>query len=335
MALYTAFISIIKLKKGSIIRYSVTYPYIVILLVGLLLLPDTQSFAQDSLEVRPTQLQVELGGYAAINHTTPFWLRANQWGIVPLHSPLVTGNVHYSLDYKKKHVVENDSIKIRQFFFSWGIGVNPVFNLGRTNQIVLPEAYLKLKLGSFELYSGRWKQLLGVGDSTLTSGFAIMSGNAIPIPKVQLGTRGYVPLKFLKSFLAFNVGYSHGWFLNTYIQNSYLHQKYAYLRIGKPSATVKMYIGINHQVQWGGYADYLNGSQLAVNGKLPSSFNDYINIVLAKRPKEFKTATYTDFDGSYRIGNHVGGNDLGLEITKKNSRLLAYYQHPLALLHGS
>ena len=314
-------------KKAAYIHFS-------ILTLGFNFLQTPVALAQKVPLPRPSKFQVELEGYASTSPDTPFWLRANQFGTVPLQSPAVVGGFRYTLDYRKKLATEHDSLIPKARLFSWGVGVNPLISVGAKSTIIIPEAYVKLKLGPMELYSGRWRQIIGVGDSLLSSGFMIMSGNAIPIPKVQLATQGYVPLQFLRSILSINAGFAHGWFLNSYIQNSYLHQKYLYLRVGKPSATLKIYMGLNHQVQWGGHADYLLESPFAINGRLPSSLEDYVNVVLARRTKEYDTTRHTSFDNLYRIGNQVGSQDAGVEITTRKARILAYYQHSFEDVSG-
>lgn len=294
----------------------------------VLLLVNIVTSAQPT-KPHPIQTQLETGGFISSGHVTPFWLRANQYGMVPLETPVATFRFLAAKAYAPK-----DTAKPRANRFSWGFGVYPVVNAGVTNQFLLPEAYGKLKYGAVELWVGRRRTLTGLGDSVLSSGFMVGSGNALPIPKVQLATLGYAPLKFLGSFIAINAGYAHGWFTNTYINQSYLHQKYVYWRFGKPKATVKVHLGMNHQVQWGGHADYLLGNPLAVDGKLPSAFKHYGDIILATRPLETKTDDYTDFDGSYRIGNHVGGHDLGIEIMTRRETILLYYQHPFEDVSG-
>jgi hypothetical protein len=277
----------------------------------------------------PLQIQFETGGFASTNQVTPFWLRANQYGVVPLKTPLATFQISLSKDYRPIDTTRNRANRL-----DWGFAVNPITNVGNSNQFLLPEAYVKLKYGAVEFYAGRRRELIGLGDSLLSSGFIIGSGNAIPIPKVQIATLGYIPLKFLKRFVAIKAGYAHGWFADTYVRGSYLHQKYVYLRFGKPKSTLKVHIGMNHQVQWGGQADYLRGTPLALDGHLPSSFKYYGNVILANRPSDFENADYTDFDGSYRIGNHVGGHDFALEITTQRETMLIYYQHPFDDVSG-
>ena len=153
------------------------------------------------------------------------------------------------------------------------------------------------------------------------------SGNALPFPKVQLHTPGFVPIKFTKNLLAFRAGYAHGWLINAYIQDSYLHQKYLYGRLGKPNWRVRFYGGLNHQVQWGGHAEYLINTPLAVDGNLSTSFQDYLSLVVGNYPDALENDRFTGFDGTNRLGNHVGSYDFALEWKGRQHNWLLYHQH--------
>ena len=286
------------------------------------MLADFCCLAQRPDSTQLVRAQVELGVWAATATTQPFWLQTNQYGIVPPSTPAATLRAGIWKEYASA-----DTLTKRQHRFGWGFGVNSVINAGDRNQVLLPEAYVKVRFGGIELSAGRRRQLTGLGDSTLSSGFVVGSGNALPIPKVQLSTRGYLPLRFLKSWVAINAGYAHGWFNVPYIQRSYLHQKYLYWRFGKPTGRVRVHAGLNHQVQWGGQADYLLGSLVAVNGKLPSGLKYYDEVVFAVNPAEWSTDDYTSFDGAYRIGNHVGSIDAAIELSSGWGNWFLYHQH--------
>lgn len=252
------------------------------------------------------------------SNSLPFWLRTNQYGIVPLQGPFGTLRGQLSRKYR------TDSVRR----FDWGFGANLVANAGKTNEVLLPELFAKVRYGKFELFAGRRREVYGIGDTTLTSGFVVWSGNSLPIPKVQVHTPDFVSLGgFFKKILAFRVGYAHGWFDAPYIKGAYLHQKYMYGRFGKPHWKFKFYAGLNHQVQWAGRADYLLNSPYAVGGKLPSSFEDYVSLVLGRYPKDLINNQQTSFDGENRVGNHIGSIDYGVEWTSSKASWLLYYQH--------
>ncbi|GAB3695156.1 capsule assembly Wzi family protein [Spirosoma flavus] len=272
---------------------------------------------------------VELGGIITTNSQIPFWLRANQYGIVPLRGSLGIGRFGAMKDYQPKI----DSATQQKSRFDWGFGLNAVVNVGQqpgpyNTNVLLPESFVKVRFGKVELYAGNRKETFGLGDTTLTSGNVAWSGNALPFPKVQLHTPDFVSLGFTKHLIAFRAGYAHGWLINTYIQGSYLHQKYLYVRLGKPHWKAHFTAGLNHQVQWGGHADYLIGTPYAVNGHLPTGFRDYLSMVIGQYPDALQTDQYTDFDGTNRIGNHVGSYDLALELRGTGQQWLIYHQHP-------
>ncbi|MFN4146525.1 MAG: capsule assembly Wzi family protein [Runella sp.] len=268
---------------------------------------------------------LESGGVAGYATQTPFWLRARQHGIVPSDGSFATLRATFRKDYK------NDTTHYKRRF-EWGLGGMAVANFPiKTKhsppQFLWPEGYAKLRWRWVELYAGRWHQVQGLGDSTLTSGFVAWSDNALPMPKVHLQTRGFVPLQWWGQFLAFNVGYAHGWFTVPYIKKAYLHQKYFYVRLGKPHHTLHFYTGLNHQVIWGGQADYLKGSDFAVNGQLPATWLDYVTVVTGRYPDALSSSRYTAFDGTNRIGNHLGSIDVALQYRLPNAQWLFYHQH--------
>jgi hypothetical protein len=296
-----------------------------ILFIGLGWLLTLSLRAQSTKSV---QYNAELGGFVTNSAQTPFWLRANQYGTVPLQGSLATLRLGVAKDYKHRQ----DTLNHRASRFDWGFGLNVVANsvpLSYYNsaRLFLPDAYAKIRLGAVELYAGNRREVVGLGDTTLTSGFVAWSGNALPFPKVQLHTPDFVPLGFTKNLIAFRAGYAHGWLVNTYIKNSYMHQKYLYVRLGKPNWRLHVTGGLNHQVQWGGRADYLIGTSLAVNGKLTTTFRDYLLMITGYYPDDVQNDRYTDFDGTNRIGNHLGSYDFSVEWRGDTQNWLLYHQH--------
>jgi hypothetical protein len=278
--------------------------------------------------IRDIHYTAEVGTLVSTNGTTPFWLRANQYGIVPTHAPIVSFRGSVSSDYKRATSKEGNFMLPK---FDWGYGLNIVGNVGKANELLVPEAYLKAKLGIFELYAGRRKEVVGLADTTLSSGSYIWSGNALPIPKIQISIPAYKPIGFTKGIVSFKGNYAHGWFENSRsdVKNFYLHQKSLYGRIGKPEWKVKLYAGFNHQVQWGGellYADPTNA--LAKNGKLPSSFSDYVGVVTGKSlAVETDTSKFGFNDAGNRGGNHLGTVDIGFSLSLRDLEVLVYRQN--------
>ena len=285
-------------------------------------------FAQSNETKREVKYSAEAGTIISTNGEIPFWLRANQYGIVPNQSPVFTLRGSVSSDYKKAVTKENQ-YKLSKF--DWGYGLNIVGNVGKENQFLIPEAYVKAKYGAFEIYAGRRREIFGLVDSTLSSGSYIWSGNALPMPKVQISTPNFVPLPFTKGFLSFKGTYAHGWFENSRsdVKNFYLHQKSLYLKLGKPDWKFHFYGGFNHQVQWGGtllYPDPLN--QSGIGGQVGSGFNDYVNVVTGRSLAVVgDTSKNGGNDALNRAGNHLGTIDIGFDINTSNLSILCYRQN--------
>ncbi|WP_293691497.1 capsule assembly Wzi family protein [Spirosoma sp. 48-14] len=278
--------------------------------------------------MRKVRYQTEVGFYAATSPATPFWLRSNQYGIVPNDSPFLTLRQSIRQDYRaiRSHA---DSLKFIKRKIDFGWGVQAVLNAGHTYQLLIPEAYLKLKLGrSMEVWAGRRREIIGLVDSTLSSGSYAWSGNALPLTKVQFAIPDYLPRKGLIGFKGF---YAHGWFESgRFVDNAMLHQKALYARLGRPNWRTKFYAGINHQVMWGGQTDRLSNNSTIKNNQLPNQFSDYVNMVLALplgNRTDIDTTRVSHFDHENRIGNHLGTVDLGFEYIGRSFSLFAYRQN--------
>ncbi len=285
----------------------------------------------------PIRGVVEIGGLSSSIDQTPFWLRTNQYGIVPLGGSVATARVSLFRDYKTRPKPDSGASP-RRSRFDWGFGLGIVANTGPTTysnpdfndarQVLWPEVFAKIRFGQVELFAGRRKEVYGLGDTTLTSGFVAWSGNAIPFPKVQIHTPGFVPIGgWFRKAVAFRFGYAHGWITTPFMQGLWLHQKYLYVKFGKPTSRLTFTMGLNHQVQWGGRADYLMTSPFAVNGQLPNTFRDYVGVIFATYPEQLSGDGYTDFDGTNRFGNHVGSIDFAFDWTDSRRSWSLYHNH--------
>ncbi len=299
--------------------------------VSLCLLAQLSAWAQfnrpvyDTVTTQGIRYKAELSGIASSSSRTPFWLRSNQFGTVPLESP--AGIVSLGATG-----LWGDATQNRKPYFK--ASVEAVGNATRHSRFVLPEAYAAIRLGHGELYVGRRKEINGITDTLLTSGSYAWSGNAVPITQIRIGTKDYAPLKFTKDLIAVNAFFSHGWFTNTdSLQNVYLHAKALYVRIGKPSWKVRFYGGMSHYVQWGGYSPYLNNS-LSNKGYLPSDWNAYKKALWPSAVDDENTGGFTAFDTANRSGNHLGSIDLALEVNLSKSNLLFYIQRPWEDMSG-
>ncbi|QKZ11944.1 capsule assembly Wzi family protein [Spirosoma sp. KUDC1026] len=279
---------------------------------------------------QPDQYSIEAGVYSSSSLNTPFWLRSNQYGIVPFQSPIQTLRFEVHSDYDSTRSQTNK----RGSRFSLGYGLNLVANRAVNKQpyeknVLLPEAYIKARLGIFELYAGRRREKFGLADSTLSTGSYSWSGNAMPIPKIQLSIPTFTPIGITNGWVSVQGTYAHGWFSSSgFIQNTLLHQKSFYVRLGREKDVVRVYGGFNHQVVWGGRTDNLKGTGLVPdNGKLPSTLRDYYYVVVGDRWSRTDSSAYTNFEITNRVGNHLGSIDVGMEIDLVKYTLFMYRQN--------
>jgi hypothetical protein len=269
---------------------------------------------------RATTSNFGFGGGLSSSNYTPFWLRANQFGAVPTEENYVNVGGSTYIEYRKGKKLD------------WGFGASARLNLGDTKaDLLVQEAYLKGKWGIFELSAGRKKYIQGLADSTLSSGSYILSGNALPMLKLEIVVNEYWHPEFLGGYLGFKGNFVHGLFDNkrTDVAHIFLHQKSFYGRIGKPNSLFKFYGGFNHQVQWGGTLKYPDPTnQLAHNGKVASSLKDYLYVVTGQSMAALggDTARYGYNDAYNRLGNHLGTVDIGMEIDGKLGKLFFYRQ---------
>lgn len=273
--------------------------------------------------IKDSQKSIELGTFVSSNTNLPFWSRTNQYGTVPLKGNFLTLRADISKD--------NMPVFVKSKKIKWGYGLEGVVNIGKVNQILLPQAFLKVKLGSFEFYGGRRKEIVGLVDSSLSSGSLIWSGNTLPMPKIQISIPEYTSI-IGKGLISIKGSYAHGWFDNDKLVHSYLHQKTFYGSIGKPSWKLKFYGGFNHQVQWGGKINLPYSFPSVKNNTLPSSISDYIYAVsgvslnYTTRQKNLNTSQYTSYDLTNRVGNHIGTIDIAAELHLKKMNVLVYRQ---------
>jgi len=272
--------------------------------------------------IEETPLNLQIHGFASVSgisdNIVPFWMRSMQYGSIPLNglSTSVIGGIQKAYDPSRKHKL-----------LDYGVAAEARLNAGNTTQFILIEAYAKARLSIFQLKVGRSKEIIGLVDSTLSSGAFAVSGNALGIPKIELSVPEYWTLPYTHELFAFKGTFVHGWMGEQYANpatigfphlanhaNSYYHQLSLYGRLGKPDWHIKLYGGLNHEVMWGNESEILKGWSL-------SSFKEFVDVVLGKG----YTSPNYGIDQS-RVGNHIGSIDQGIEIQFKNFRLIGYHQ---------
>jgi hypothetical protein len=251
---------------------------------------------------------------ATSNNEVPFWMRSNQFGSIPLDGPSFSLSGRLARDYTKD---------AKKRLTDWGVVLEPRLNLGRRAEVLLIEGYAKGRLGIFQLKAGRSRDIMGLVDSTLSSGAFSVSGNSLGIPKVEISIPEFWDLPFLKGVLAVKGNFAHGWVGNTDVRNgnryssvnTFFHQKSLYARLGKPTWAVRLYAGFNHQVFWGNEKE-MNPTLFKL-----SVLETYKRVILGQ--------SYGGDDVGLprsKVGNHLGSIDQAIEVNAGNLLLTGYHQ---------
>lgn len=260
----------------------------------------------------------EFGGLYSLNNRAPFWIRSNQFGMVP-----DSGNTFFF----RHGIYTPEDTSDRNFKVSAGLEMVTI--VGNQTRLLLPEGYVSARLGKLQLLAGRKKQVLGFMDSTLSSGSMTWSGNSLPLPGIEVSLPDY--LNLMHGFLGVKGHFSHAWFGNQpYVKNYYLHQKSLYARLGRPGGRVRLYGGVIHHVQWGGVPKYKvpEDGWLTINDRFASGWNVYRDVVFPFNNPPPDSAKIASFDFENRYGNHLGQVDIGGELLTGSYRWLFYKQLP-------
>lgn len=281
-----------------------------VVLIVLLNVISNSLVAQKDTNSIYTLNHIEFVGGGTNSNRTPFWNRNLEYGSVPISSPFSL----IRLSSENKHKTGN---------VSWAGRLELVAGISDKSIFQLPVSYLSAEYKNWYIYVGRKKETIGITDTTLSSGSYTWSGNALPIPKIHIGTNGFVPLPIFKNKVFINANIAHGWFgKQQFASNYFLHQKVLYFKFQPRSPFWKVYAGIVHFAQWGGSAPWLiKYNRTDPNGNFPSSFKDFINVFLARKssPSMFEN----------QLGNHVGSIDFATSINYGRNNWLVYYQHSI------
>ena len=248
---------------------------------------------------------------AASTAQTPFWLRANQNGVVPVNGTFGLGQFGLYKNYNKN----NPRI------FQWSAGAELIATFGksgygRQSDYFFTDLYAAGKIGPVEILVGQKKQVTGLMDTTLTSGSLSFSGNSRPIPGFRISLPSFYPLAFTNYFISIKASYEDGrlgpgrisYGSVRSVPTTYFHQKSIYFRFGKPSGRMNIFTGINHQARWGGENQISPISQL--------STPDAYWYVISGKTFDYK-----------KIGSHFGTIDIAGEWTGKAWTYYLYRQN--------
>ncbi|WP_031526320.1 capsule assembly Wzi family protein [Dyadobacter crusticola] len=271
------------------------------LLLGFILLSACSSkiFSQDST----FYYSLGISG-AASTSKIPFWMHANQFGTVPQEGSFGLAKAAFYKIYNPNN----------PRFFQWTAGAELIASAGRKSDLFFSDLFIGGSAGPFELSVGQRKEYMGLSDSLLSVGGVAMSPNFRPYPKVEIRTRRFVKLLPFSDILSFRFSYSDGilgaanvHFGNVRrVEQTYLHQKSFYIKLGGKKHRLNFFAGFNHQAMWGGEDKIFTG------GLQPKEAYGY---VVFGKPW-----------AASRVGNHFGTIDVAAEWKGNNWTYLLYRQ---------
>lgn len=235
--------------------------------------------------------------------STPFWLQSNRWGTIP--SDDLFGILGYSI---KDKISLNSSLSIT--------GATSFALYGTKEQnFQLREGYLEVSWNFLSLKGGMFREIIGIlPEPELSSGSMSVSGNASPIPKIELSTIGFVSIPFTENMLQFKAGYTHGWMTGErYVELPLLHEKWFYLKLDRE--VINIHLGLVHQVMWGG--EHPKGETL------PVTWENYLRVVFGMKGGSDASVS----DQLNMAGNGLGIWDVGMELPFPSFKILLYKHH--------
>jgi|SRR5690625_384203 len=235
----------------------------------------------------------------AVTGETPFWLEHNRHDLIPGSTGALLGF------YNRGNYLLSEGLDI-----NWGAEV-----YARTDRSFLSrpihQAFAGISYHNWSFHVGLKEERIGIVNSNLSAGPTIWSGNSRPMPKVKIELTDFTAVPLTDKWISVKGGFAHGWFEeDRVISNPLLHEKFAYLSIGK-SPYPRAYMGIIHMAQWGGHDP-------AGEWKLPADWNNYVRLVLGKEGNE----SSDQMDQNNAIGNHLGSWQAGIMYSFGSTEIL-------------
>lgn len=262
--------------------------------------------AQDSVKRWQDSLRLSVGtvSTAASKDFLPFWLVANRYGTIKDRKNDVSTNIYLY----NEHTIGKSSLR-----FNYTVDL---YNNNHFNDFTLVEANIKVDYKGWQLRAGRYREVIGEVDSSLSTGSLGISGNALPIPKISIAVPEYKPFPWTNGWIQFKGLFSHGWMGSERFLSSYLHEKALYIRAGR--GNFRLFGGIAHFAEWGGKR---NGYQLERG--LSAFWN-----VFSLREANDGSVPHGSNKRPNRAGDHRGIMDLGVDLETSNGYWHFYHQTP-------
>ena len=204
----------------------------------------------------------------------------------------------------------NISLSYKNIFDNYELLINAHAS---NEKIIFAESYISFSLQKlYKIKFGRYyRDFSTYLNDELSSGSMLIGKNALPIPKI--GLLGEYQIKKNDKF-KFTYGLAHSILdeNDVYNESPFIHEKFLYLI--KNDNNYEYGFGFVHEAMWGG-STYLNG-------KFPSSFNDYWKVFISADGEKLGGQPHAN-----ALGNHLGIWDFYYSKKNKSNIFKFYYQH--------
>lgn len=252
--------------------------------------------------------RMDVSAVASYGAQAPFWLHVNENGNISSapYSGTITAGIF------KRATRPN-----RWYDYDFGVVLSGRFDTERSTGY-FNELYAHVRLYIVDITAGITPFACGSQNSQLSTGGLLFSGNAQPLPRIQIGIDRYMPFPGLYGYLEIKGGIAHGWFvddsrLDTTIATTgtLLHYKFAGVRFGG-DLPINLSYEFHHAAQFGGKSPRL--------GQFPVSWSTYKHIFLAQSGGNNLS------DQLNAEGNHIGFQELALTAKWSKWNITAYWQ---------
>ena len=175
------------------------------------------------------------------------------------------------------------------------------------------QLYAHARLYIVDISAGIQPLYYGAGDAELTSGSLLFSANAHPIPQIRIGIERWTAFPGLYGYLEIKGALVQGWLADNapVVKGTLLHHKYIGGRVGG-KLPVNISYEFHHAAEWGGHS--------SVYGDLGNNWAAFKAALLVKSGGSMLN------DQINAQGNHIGFQQLALDVKGKGWKVTAYWQ---------
>lgn len=252
---------------------------------------------------RQAGYQAEIGGGGA--DRLPFWLHSNTFGKITYNTYL-WGTVSLFTPFRQTNTRA----------FDYTLKVEGSGALGKDdNRIFIDQLYGNIRWQNMVLELGIVNPEVVYDGLSSTNGDVLYSTNARSMPGINLRTWDFIKLPWCFQWISFKAQYGEYMMIDDRYAGDHtrLHHKMLDLRFTIiPQFSIEF--GLDHYAQWAG--------ETAKDGKLPSSFKDYLRVVFIKAGSD--DAPNNEIN---KLGNHIGKEFLKIRYHNDRWGAEFYYQN--------